>query len=134
MKPSLTKNTCRNSLIFFQRNEALLIFETDEVWTIKFSDDFFVIDPSLVTFLEKYPEVTKCRLSQEDFSIAKVFHAQRLKGFIVAFVKSASDGKIYLLQCLLKDNGNNVEIVRHLVPDATSANGQIGDITAVRFW
>ena len=121
-------------IFFFQRNEALLIFETDEVWTIKFSDDFFVIDPSLVTFLEKYPEVTKCRLTQEDFSIAKVFHAQRLKGFIMAFVKAASDGKIYLLQCLLKDNGNNVEIVRHLVPDATSANGQIGDITAVRFW
>ena len=86
----------------FQGNEALLIFDTDEVWTIKFPEDFFSIDPSLLTFLDKYPEVKKRHLSKEDFKIAEVFHAQMLKKFLVAFVKDASNGKIVLLQCLLK--------------------------------
>ena len=79
----------------------MLIFETDELWSVKFPENFFNIDPSLVTFLDKYPEVTKRRLSQEDFTIEKVYHAQRLRQFIVAFVRD-SNGKIFLLQCLLK--------------------------------
>ena len=80
----------------------MLIFETDEVWTIKFPEDFFNIDLSMVTFLDKEPEVKKRRLSKEDFSISQVFHAQRLKQFLVAFVKDASNGKIVLLQCSLQ--------------------------------
>ena len=114
-----------------QENEALLIFETDEMWTIKFPEDFFEMDPSLVTFLDKYPSVHVHKLSSEDLRISKVFHAQRLSGLIVAFVK-ANDQKIFLLQCLLGQN--NLELVRHQVPPATAINGQVGDITAVRFW
>ena len=109
--------------------EALLIFETDEIWTVKLTPDFFDIDTTLVTFLDKYPEVVKRHLSTEDFPIERVFHAQTLKELIVAFVKS--EGKIFLLQCQLNEK---VEMVRHEVPPALSANGTEGDITAARFW
>lgn len=101
------------------------------MWSIKFPDDFFEIDPSLVTFLDKYPSVTKRKLSQEDLSVSKVFHAQRLGGLIVVFVK-ANDDQIFLLQCSLGPTG--MKLVRHQVPPAKAANGHVGDITAVRFW
>ena len=107
----------------------MLIFETDEIWTIILPSDFFEIDPSLVTFLDKYPELTKNKLSSDEFPIDKIFHAQTLKEFIVAFVKS--EGKIFLMQCLL---GDTLDTVVHEVPPAVAANGMDGDITAVRFW
>ena len=101
------------------------------MWTIKFPDDFFEIDSTLVTFLDKYPDVRRRKLSQEDLPISRVFHAQRLGHLVVGFVKTA-DGLILLLQCLLAED--EVQLVRHQVPPAVAANGQVGDITAVRFW
>ena len=100
------------------------------MWTIKFPPGFFDIDPSLVTFLDKCPQVTTRQLSQGDFHITQVFHAQRLYDIIVAFVKV--DERLFLLQCLLV--GEEMKLVKHEVPPAVANNGEVGDITTVRFW
>ena len=107
-----------------------MIFETDELLTVTFPEDFFEVDPSLVTFLDKYPEVKKHCLSREDFKVQTLYHAEMLSQLFVAFVK-ANEEQVYLLQCVFEPKMKMVETV---VPPAVDVTGGQGEVTAVRFW
>jgi len=116
-------------LIASQRYEALLIFETDEVLSVTFPVDFFEIDPTLVTFRDKYPDVKKHCLSREGFKVDRLYHAEMLGKLFVAFVKA--NEQVYLVQCMFEPTTNMAESI---VPPAIDVTGGQGEVTAVRFW
>ena len=120
---------CVSSLIASQRYEALLIFETDEVLSVTFPVDFFEIDPTLVTFRDKYPDVKKHCLSREGFKVDRLYHAEMLGKLFVAFVKA--NEQVYLVQCMFEPTTNMAESI---VPPAIDVTGGQGEVTAVRFW
>ena len=94
-----------------------------------FPQDFFEIDPSLVTFLDKYPEVKKHQLSRENFKVDKLYHAEMLDDLFVAFVQAGED--VYLIQTVFEGDTKMVESV---VPPAVDITGGKGEVSAVRFW
>ena len=106
-----------------------MIFDTDELLSVTFPQDFFEIDPSLVTFLDKYPKVKKHCLSREDFKVEKLYHAEMLQRLFVAFVQAKGD--IYLVQTVF---GPDTKIMECIVPPAIDITGGKGEVSAVRFW
>ena len=123
--------------MYFQANDALLVFDTDELWFLSFSEDFFNFDPELVTFLDKSPQVRKKKLLDPGLKITKVYHAQYLSDFLAAFIKAldteADTVNTYLIQ-YADVNEENSKLVKLKVPPAVAINGEEGEITAARFW
>lgn len=94
-----------------------------------FPQDFFEIDPTLVTFRDKYPDVKKHCLSREGFKVDQLYHAEMLGKLFVAFVEA--NEQVYFVQCVFEPNTTVRECI---VPPAIDVTGGRGEVTAVRFW
>ena len=115
----------------------MLLFEMHEFWIVDFPQDYFKTDPSLLTFLDQSPKLSKKSLNTENLQVETIYHAQcyhppedkSLTVILLAFLKA--NGVIFLVQNCLPEGD---KMVKHEVPPAIAINGQEGDITAVRFW
>jgi hypothetical protein len=46
-----------------QDYKALLAFDSEELWTVTFPDNFFSLDPNIVSFLDQTPSVSKQKIT-----------------------------------------------------------------------